>query len=119
MPLVPVIGADDRTYTVAFAGQDPINDASGALTASALPTGAPQTPQVVAAANAARQGFLFQNTSQNAMLLNEDGVVAASQFVVNPGAFFPPPGYPIPTGQITVEGSADSQVGDTFAARWW
>jgi hypothetical protein len=120
VPLVPVIGADDVTYAVAFVGQDVVSDASGSLDASAVPPSNPLVPQQVLAANPARVGFLFQNTSENAMILNEINANFGSSWVVEPGAFFPPfSGYAVPTGAVAVVGSADSQAGDTFAAREW
>jgi hypothetical protein len=116
--LVTVVDSGGATHSVVWQGQDQINDFSGSLAAGAV--GADPAPQPVAPANALRAGFLFQNTSQDPMLLLEagDGV---SGWLVASGAFFPPiPGYPIPTGEIDVQGLVGvSQLGDTFTYREW
>ena len=116
--LVQVLDAQGVPHTVAWQGQDQINDASGALGAGNIGAGAAFLQ--VLAANPLRAGWLFQNTSPNAMFLNElsDGVVAHS-WVVNSGEAFPPCGYPIPTTAISVVGGPQSAAGDTFACREW
>lgn len=115
--LVQVIDAAGTPHFVAWQGQDQIVDRSGALDDAV-------NFQEVMPANVNRAGWLFQNTSGYAMLLTELDPVApgaGSSWVVNSGGFFPPyPGYPIPTGAISVRGAAaGSQVGDTYAAREW
>jgi hypothetical protein len=117
--LVQVLDAESAPHFVAWQGQDQINDFSGNLGAGAVGGGA--ALQQVAPANTSRAGFLFQNTSVNAMLLVEvAGLLITSSWVINPGAFFPPFGnYPIPTGVIAVQGSLNSVLGDTFAYREW
>jgi hypothetical protein len=116
--LVTLADAAGASHIVTWQGQDQINDASGSLQAGAVGNNA--VPQQVLAANVLRAGWLFQNTSQHAMLLLElSGSAITSSWVINSGGFFPPPGYPIPTGIIEVQGTADSQLGDSFAAREW
>ena len=120
--LVEILDANSQPHEVVWQGQDQINDFSGVLGAGAVGAGAALQP--IAPANASRAGFLFQNTSVNAMLLLEIPVAGsttiASSWVVNSGAFFPPlPGYPIPTGAISVQGSNQSAAGDNFAYREW
>jgi hypothetical protein len=114
--LVQILDGAGLPHYVSWPAQDQINDGSGVLGAGAV--GAAAVSQIVAAANANRAGFLFQNTSVNAMLLLEAGAVAG--WLVNPGGFFPPiPGYPIPTGVISVQGLVLSAAGDTFTYREW
>lgn len=119
--LVQVLDAAAVPHFVAMQGQDQINDYSGNLGAPAV--GQAPVFQQAAPANINRAGFLFQNTSINAMLLmelNELNPALSSSWVINPGQFFPPiPGYPIPTGIIQVVGTANSAQGDTFALRDW
>jgi hypothetical protein len=119
--LVQILDAAAQPHLVAMQGQDQINDYSGSLGVPAV--GNNPTLQEAAPANANRAGFLFQNTSANAMLLmelNETNPPEASSWVINPGQFFPPiPGYPIPTGLIMVAGTANSVAGDTYALRDW
>jgi hypothetical protein len=115
--LVQILDGEGLPHNVSWQGQDQINDMSGALVASQVGQGSALTQ--IAPANAARAGWLFQNTSANAMLLNEVNATTNSSWVVNPGGFFPPPGYPIPVGIISVMGTATSAVGDAFAYREW
>lgn len=119
--LVTVVDASGASHTVAWTGQDQINDFSGSLDAGAVGDGA--APQQIAPANSLRAGLLFQNTSQNAMLLFEIGA-DIPPFLIMPGLFFPPyASYPIPTGLVAVQGNiggaAPSVVGDTFTYREW
>ena len=121
--LVQLTDYQGAPHWVTWTGQDQINDFSGTLGAGAVgPSGAPQE---VAPANTGttggppgRAGWLFQNVSQNPMLLFEIGTSVAP-WTVNPGAFFPPLGYPIPTGAIYVQGSGTSVEGDAFTYREW
>jgi hypothetical protein len=115
--LVTLADAAGGPHVVTWQGQDQINDASGNLAAGAV--GLVRAPQQVLAANVLRAGWLFQNTSVNAMLLLEIAGAITSAWIISSGGIFPPPGYPIPTGVISVQGTADSQLGDTFAAREW
>lgn len=118
--LVIILDGQGEPHQVAWQGQDQINDFSAALGAGNV--GAAPQFLTIAPANALRAGWLFQNTSANAMLLNELGVVpavVAQSWVINSGEAFPPPGYPIPTGAIQVAGAAASQQGDAFAYREW
>ena len=115
--LVTILDGQGLPHEVAWQGQDQINDLSGALVAAMVGGGAVLTQ--IAPANALRAGWLFQNTSVNAMILNEVNNTMTSSWVVNPGQFFPPPGYPIPVGVISVMGTATSAVGDAFCYREW
>lgn len=115
--LVNVVDAEGATHTVVWQGQDQINDFSSTLNAGAVAN--PVVPQQVAPANPERAGFLFQNNSANPMVLFEAGAVAG--WLVNSGSYFPPlPGYPIPTGVISVAGiNGASLLADSFTYREW
>jgi hypothetical protein len=125
--LIQVLDAEGLPHWVTWQAQDQINDASGALGAPAV--GPTPALQQVLAANPLRAGFLFQNTSPNAMLINElpsAEADVANSWQVEPGKTLPPCGYPIPTGIIYVVGqysggpvAPSSQVGDTFTCREW
>lgn len=67
-----------------------------------------------------RSGWLVQNNSQTgfSMQINEigsDADTSPTSIYLAPGAFFPPPGYPVTQGEITIAG----QSGDNYAAREW
>lgn len=117
--LVQLLDAQSAPHQVVWRGQDQINDFSGALAAGALGGGV-SVPQPVAAANALRAGFLFQNTSNSPMLVFEAGNGVAG-WLVQSGGYFPPnDSYPIPVGAIAVLGVAGlSAIGDTFTYREW
>lgn len=117
--IVTILDGQGAPHVVVWQGQgDLVTDFSGNLLPASV--GGAAAPQPVAVANSLRAGFLFQNTSRNAMLLWENGNgTVGSPWVINSGAFFPPPGYPVPTGIIAVQGSVDSVQGDTFTYREW
>ena len=117
--LVQITDYQGVPHWVTWQGRDQILDYSGSLGAGAV--GPEAAPQQIAPANAGRAGWLFQNASANPVLLVEIAVdaIATSAWTVYPGAFFPPPGYPIPTGAISVQGSPTSVEGDAFAYREW
>ena len=122
--LVQILDGQGEPHWVTWQGQDQIDDFSGTLGVDAV--GPDAVPQVIAPANAGpppagRAGWLFQNTSANPMLLVEIVVesVAVSAWTVYPGEFFPPAGYPVPTGAISVQGSPSSVEGDAFVYREW
>lgn len=67
-----------------------------------------------------RAGWLIQNKSQlgNSMSVNDLGDDAddgPSSVQIEPGAMFPPRGYPVTQGQVTIIGVG----GDNFMAREW
>ena len=115
--LVTIIDGNGVEQQVTWQAQDLINDFSGALQAPAV--GPTFTPQLVAAANAQRAGFLYQNTSQANQVFYEEGNAVAG-FIVKPQDYFPPfQNYPIPTGAIYVAGTANSEINDPFTYREW
>lgn len=110
--IVTVLDGNGQPVNVLWNAQATPTDRSGTITDTL-------TSQEVMPATAARAGWLFQNVSLtgNAMLLSElgeDAAVAAT-WHLDPGDSFPPPGYPVPTGAITVAGTA----GDAYTAREW
>jgi hypothetical protein len=117
--LVQILDGSGEPHEVAWQGQDQINDWSGILEAGAVGAGA--ALQVVSPANPDRAGFLFQNTSANSMYFIEltGGLVTSAWIIISGGLFPPLPGYPIPTGALSVQGTAASQEGDTFTIRDW
>jgi hypothetical protein len=101
--------------TVIVAGQENVSDHSGVIAVGGL-------SQLVLAADNDRSGWIFQNVGASPMTLNELGAPAtptplagAGSFVVAPGAFFPPPGYPATVAGIAVQGA----TGDGYVARSW
>jgi hypothetical protein len=117
--LVQILDGEGEPHEVAWQGQDQINDYSAFLQEEAV--GPDAAMQVASAANPNRAGFLFQNTSANPMYFVElTGGEVTSAWLIASGALFPPlPGYPIPTGALSVQGSPASVEGDTFTLRDW
>ncbi len=115
--LVNILDANSKPHTVAWRGQDPTDDASGVLNAEAI--GNAPVPQQVSAADENRAGFLFQNTSQSAMILYEAGGTVAGWYIPAYSYFPPNDSFPIPTGIILVSGTIQSEIGDTFTCRTW
>jgi hypothetical protein len=109
--LIQVRDAQGNPQLVAVQSVATPTDRSGSILVSGV-------SQTVMAANTARAGWYIQNTSANAMTLNDLGGDAAlpDSFILGPGQVFPPPRYPISQGAITIAGN---QIGDTYAAREW
>lgn len=104
-------GNGDAAIVCVQSQETPNADASGTILA-------PNASQALMAANPDRAGWLFQNTSSGNMTLNDIGVDATdpSSFLIGAGQYFPPPGYPVTTGSITVAGP---DAGATFVVREW
>ena len=89
-------------------------DQSGKITATAV-------VQVALAANKSRSGYLIQNRGDSAMYVNDLGTAGVAvdsdngSFMIQPGAFFPPIGYPISVGEISIIGT----IGNGFTVREW
>ncbi len=120
--LVQILDAAAEPHFVAWRGVDQINDYSGSLGSEAVgPTAAFQqvlpANTIPAGAAGCRCGWLFQNTSQSSMILNEINNTSSSSWVIPSGGFFPPPDYPVVPGLVQVMGTADSQEGDSYACR--
>jgi hypothetical protein len=95
-------------------GQENLVDASGVIAATGV-------AQVLLAANANRSGFILQNDGSHNMEINDLGVATTTptanngSFVVVPGAYFPPAGYPVSTGAISIIGNTN----DAYTVRAW
>lgn len=107
-----VVDRSNNPLTVIVQGLDPVTDHSGQIAATG-------TSQPLLQANAARSGFLIQNrsTTGNAMVVNEMGndAIAFASWLLNPGDTFPPPGYPVQIGPVTIAGN----IGDAYTCREW
>ena len=113
--LLNVVDGQGFPQKIIAVGQETVVDVSGVIAATGV-------SQVLIPANPYRSGFIMQNCSDDFMYVNDLGNAAAppetannGSFVVAAGAFFPPPGYPISTGAISISGT----INDTFTARAW
>jgi len=109
--LTKILDALGVQQTVVTASQEAVVNKSGTITA----TGVSQT---LAAANALRSGWFFQNNGSNPMYLNEVGADASAtsnSFVVQAGGTFPPAGFALTTAKISVLGT----IGEAFTCREW
>ena len=91
-------------------GQEAVTDHSGAIAATGV-------AEVMLVANLLRSGFALQNCGASPMYVNDLGVATTGvgSFKVAPGAFFPPEGYPVSTGAISILGT----INDVFTVREW
>ncbi len=112
--LINVLDAAGVSQKLTVHGQEAAVDHSGIITATG-------TAQVALAANALRSGYFIQNRGVNPMYVNELGtaVVAVStnagSVAIAPGSTFPPLGYPLSTGAISIIGT----INDSFVVREW
>lgn len=113
--IIQVVDANDETQNVVMQSIETPVDISGTLT-----TGASQVISDGPPAGFQRAGWFVQNKSVtgNVMTINELGGGADNSptcVLLPPGATFPPPGYPVVQGAISLSGFA----GDSFCAREW
>lgn len=108
--LLKVIDGGSVSQTILSRAQESVLDHSGLVAVTAV-------SQVVLPANAFRSGFFIQNLSQRPMFINELGNALAGpgSYQLAPGASFPPAGYPVSIGAVSVLGTAT----DGFTAREW
>jgi hypothetical protein len=110
--LLNIIDGLGTPQVVVTQSQDTPTDRSGVIEASDAPT-------TVMTENSARSGWLVQNRGLSNMWINDIGGDASeddeASFLLKPGMSFPPPGYPVTTGIITIAGDED----EPFAAREW
>lgn len=108
--LLVVTDGNGVSQTVVVQGQGPATDASGEISVTG-------TAQPVCGADATRSGFLLQNNGTHPMTVNDLGLASLEpqSFTVAPGATWPPMGYPVPIGSVSVAGTA----ADNYAARTW
>lgn len=105
--LLQVLDAVGDQQTVIAAGQEVVVNRSGVIAAAPA--------QNVMEANDQRSGWWFLNTGQNPMFLNELAAADLTAYQVLPGGVWPPAGYPLSTGALSVLGTP----GDTYQAREW
>lgn len=73
--------------------------------------------QTLLVANTLRSGWFMQNRGSNVMYVNDLGAATtgAGSFAVQPGATFPPVGYPLTGNAISVLGT----LSDVYTVREW
>lgn len=108
--LINVLDATGISQSLIVAGQEAVVDKSGSIVATGV-------AQIALDANANRTGFIIQNISNHTIYLNDKGAATntTGSFQLAQGQVFPPFGYPVTTGAISVMGT----MGDTFTAREW
>lgn len=108
--LLNVLDSAGVAQKVVVAGQEAVVDRSGSIALS-------DVAQTAIAANVYRSGFFIQNKGANPMYINELGTATAvgGSITIPAGASFPPAGYPVSTGAISILGTA----GDIYTAREW
>lgn len=112
--LINVLDASGVAQKLIAHGQEAPLDYSGIISA----TGVAQT---ALAANVLRSGYQIQNRGAAVMYVNDLAAATAAvagnngSFAIQPGAFFPPAGYPISTGAVSIMGT----INDGFTVREW
>lgn len=108
MLLIVLDGAGDL-QTIISPGQEVVTDRSGAIVAT-------DTPQELMAVNTARSGFFLQNIGETNLYINDlDDAVIGESMIVSSGGIWPPPGYPVSVGSISISGTQ----GCAYVAREW
>lgn len=108
--LLSVLDGNGIPQTILASAQEAQTDWSAAIVATGV-------SQVLMPANLLRSGWLIQNRSSNVMHVNDLGTATTvgGSFSVPSGGIFPPPNFPITTGQVSIVGT----IGDVFTAREW
>ena len=108
--LVNILDGNGAAQKVILKGQEAPIDHSGAISVTGV-------AQQMLAANVLRSGWVMQNLGANPMRVNDLGTatVGAGSFQVAVGAFFPPEGYPVSTGAVSILGTAT----DVYSVREW
>jgi hypothetical protein len=112
--LLNIVDGTGLPQRIIVEGQETVIDQSGLIVATGV-------AQVLAAANANRSGIILQNDGSHNMEINDLAAAASptvtdnGSFVVTPGSYWPPAGYPVSTGAISVSGT----TGDTYTCRTW
>jgi len=114
--VIQVPDINGQPFEVCFQTPGTPTDRSGTINN----TGASQTLMDVVATGLIRSGWIVQNKSQsgNTMVINDIGDPAdtsPSSVQLAPGETWPPTGYPVTQGVITIAG----QAGDNYMAREW
>lgn len=112
--LIDILDGNGTLQRVIVQGQESPTDRSGLVLVT-------DVAQDVMIENADRSGWFLQNLGSNVMYVNDLGVAAypivegTGSFTLQPGESFPPAGYAISTGPLSILGTAD----DVFLAREW
>ena len=97
-----ILDGTGASQTILTAAQEAVVDHSSTIAATG-------TPQNALVANVNRSGYFFQNLSAtNPMYLNELGIATtgSGSIKVPAGGTFPPAGYPVSTGALSILGTA-------------
>lgn len=116
MSVIQVVDANGALQQVCVQSPTTPLDRSGTIVA----TNVSQILMDAMASGSTRGGWIVQNngTSGGTLQINDTGNPAdqsPSSIYLAPGEFFPPPGYPVTQGEITIAGT----IGDNFMAREW
>lgn len=107
--LMTIVDGNGSQQIIVVASQGATTDVSGHIATS-------NVFQLVSDASPGRSGILIQNTGTNPMRIDEQGTqTAATAFLLAPGAYWPPAGYPVPTAAVFISGVA----ADAYVARTW
>lgn len=109
--LLSVLDGNGAAQKVIVQAQEAVLDHSSTIAATGV-------SQAALAANANRSGCIIQNTGLNPMHVNDVGAATAiggSSFLLAPGAYWPPAGYPVTTNAINIIGT----ISDSYACREW
>jgi hypothetical protein len=114
--ILQVVDANGVLQTVCAQAPETPSDKSGTITVN----NATQVLMDPAAPGVTRSGWIVQNNgaSGDLMFINDlgsDADTSPTSVQLAHGQFWPPPGYPVPQGQISIAGTA----GDSFMAREW
>lgn len=107
--LLKVLDGEGNSQTIITSGQETVVNQSGVIAGAAA--------QPVMPANASRSGWFFQNTSIHDMHVNDLAAALADGTCMKVAAqgTWPPAGYPLSTGALSVIGTP----ADTYIAREW
>lgn len=107
--LLRVRDGEGQPQTMIVPGQETVNKHDGALADALAHDAIPANPD--------RSGYFFQNRGNADMYVNDQAAAVAdgTSFKVAPGGTWPPAGYPVTTGAISVIGTQ----GDAYIARDW
>lgn len=106
--LMSIIDAESNQQVIVVGSVETTTDSSGSISESS-------EWQVALDANTDRSGFLIQNKGSNDMQVNDTAQATGSAFLLQPGDFWPPAGYPVNTSAVYIYGTAE----DTYLAREW
>jgi hypothetical protein len=108
--LLRILDANAQPQTIVTPAQEAVVDHSGEIAATSY-------SQMAMDANALRSGWIMQNIGSSVIYVSELGPADTlpGTFRVDPGAFFPPSGFPLTTGAIHVNGT----TGNGYTMREW